>query len=402
MIPLLRLPGFAAFLLAAILSRCADAGLVILLGVSIWQATHSALALGWLGLAEAIPAIMLVLYGGHVADRHNRRRLVIAARSALAVLVAALAMGAAAHAETLYGIAFLIGCTRAFADPASAGLEAQVIPAGQAVRAVSMVGAVGRFVALGSPVLLGGLYEWAGSAVAYGVIAAMLAGSAGAVLLGVPPRPTPPSTGGGTVARIMEGVRFVFASQILAGSMALDLFAVFFGGAAGLFPIFATDILDIGPAGVGLLRSAVSAGALLAMAITTRHPPRARAGLALHVAVAGFGIGIIVFGLSRNLALSLAALFIVGACDGISMVVRQSILRLAAPEAMRGRVAAVRSVFLNSSNELGDFESGMLAHAVGPAAAVWLGGCATLTVVALTAWRATALRRLDLRALERG
>jgi MFS family permease len=167
------------------------------------------------------------------------------------------------------------------------------------------------------------------------------------------------------VARIVEGIRVVMADQILVGSMAIDLFAVFFGGATALLPIFATDILHVGPTGFGVLRAAMSVGSLLAMLVAVRHPPRARAGLALHLAVAGFGIAIITFALSRNYLLSVFALCMAGAADGVSMVVRQAILRLVAPGPMRGRISAVRSVFISSSNELGEFESGVLAKLVG-------------------------------------
>ena len=165
--------------------------------------------------------------------------------------------------------------------------------------------------------------------------------------------------------------------------------------------MFATDILHVGPTGFGLLRAAISVGSLLAMLAAVRYPPRARAGLALFLSIAGFGVAIIVFALSRNFVLSLLALAAVGACDGVSMVIRQAILRLIAPGPMRGRISAVRSVFINSSNELGDFESGMLAGAVGAVAAVWLGGAMTLLVVGVTAWRAPRLVSLDLGALER-
>jgi hypothetical protein len=180
--------------------------------------------------------------------------------------------------------------------------------------------------------------------------------------------------------------------------MALDLFAVFFGGMVGLLPMFG-DLLGVGAQGVGIMRAALSAGGLTAMAVALRFPPRERAGLALLIAVAGFGIAVIGFGLSTDFRVSVALLFIMGACDGISVVVRHAIVRLAAPDRMRGRIAAVRMVFLNSSNELGDFESGVAAHLVGPALAVAGGGAITLAVVVVTAVLAPKLRRLNLREL---
>lgn len=219
---------------------------------------------------------------------------------------------------------------------------------------------------------------------------------------GVPERPAPVRVAtGGAVVAIVRGLRTVFSNQVMVGSMLLDLFAVFFGGANAMLPVFAASILHVGPAGLGLLRAAPAAGGLAAMLFATRHPPRARAGLALHLAVAGFDVSIIVFGLSTSFALSLAALVCAGVCDGVSMVIRQSIMQLIAPDGMRGRIAAVRSVFIISSNELGDFESGVAASLLGAAPAVWLGGMVTLAVVAVTAWRAPGLRRLDLGRIER-
>jgi MFS family permease len=396
-------PSFRAFLAASLLARLAESALAVLLGITVYQTTHTVLALGWLGLAEAAPMIGLVLIGGHVADRCNRRFVTVLARTGLGAL--AFGVGVVAWRDggvaAIYTIAFAIGCVRAFEDPATAGLEAQVVPIAHAVRAASVLGSLGRAASLGGPVAGGLLYDLAGPAATYATLGGMLALSALVLRLGIPARaPAAPAGPRPRIAaNIVEGLRYVFSNQIIVGSMALDLFAVFFGGVTGLLPVFATDILGVGPAGVGLLRAAASAGALAAMVIATRHPPRARAGLMLHAAIAGFGVSIIVFGLSTTFWLSMAALFAAGACDGISMVVRHAVIRVVAPDAMRGRISAVRSVFVNSSNELGDFESGIAASLVGAAAAVWLGGIATLLVVAVTAWCAPALRRLDLQAM---
>jgi MFS family permease len=404
MMSVLRLPELRAFLLSSMLAGLAETALSVLLGVHVYELTHQALALGVLGLVEAIPAIGLVLVGGHVADRTSRLVVTTAARAGLAALVAILAV-AEAHGGValIYAVAFLVGALRAFEDPAATGLETEILPRERMLNALSVVASFSRISSLAGPVLGGVVYELIGPARTYGVIAAVLAASALCLPLGIAARPAPHLGGGGYAgmfASIREGLRYVFSSQVIVGSMALDLFAVFFGGAAGLFPVYAEDILHIGAAGVGLLRAAPAAGALASMLVTTRHPPRARAGLALHLAVAGFGVGIIVFGLSRNLYLSLAALFFVGACDGVSVVVRRAIVRMAAPDALRGRVAAVRGLFLNASNELGNFESGVAASLVGAVPAVWLGGVVTLLVAAATAKLAPKLLRLDLRAYE--
>lgn len=388
------------------LFRFANACLMAMLGFHLYAATHDPLTIGWLGLAQAIPAITLVLYGGVMADRHSRRRVVLCARAAYAALAAMLALGSVASGESLvwilYAAGFLLGCAAAFSGPAVSGLEAEVVPAESTLRAVAILGSASQAAALAGPVVGSLLFAFAGPGGFYNVIAVLFTISGLIVLVRVPNRAAHPrSEGDGVLTRIAEGIRHVVGDQLLIGSMALDLFAVFFGGAQALLPVFATDILHVGPTGFGFLRAAISVGALLAMLVAVRHPPRAKAGLALFAAVGGFGLAIIVFALSRSFLLSFAALVVVGACDGVSMVVRQGILRLAAPGPLRGRVAAVRNVFLNGSNELGDFESGMLAGAVGPVASVWMGGVVTLFVVAVAAWRTPKLRRLDLGALER-
>jgi hypothetical protein len=297
----------------------------------------------------------------------------------------------------IYAIAFLIGAVRAFEEPSVTGLEAEILPRGERMmNAVSLVASVGRIAGLSGPLLGTMAYAFAGPNPTFIAVAALLLASALALRLGIGRRHAPGDAGAGAVAAIAEGVRYVFGSQIIVGSMALDLFAVFFGGVNGLLPAFVETRLGAGPTAVGLLRAAESVGGLVAMLAATRHPPRARAGLALHLCIAGFGLGIIVFGLSRNLALCMAALAFAGACDGISVIVRRAIVRIAAPDALRGRVAAVRGLFLNASNELGAFESGMAAALLGVAPAAWAGGLVTLAVVGATAWLAPELRRLDL------
>jgi MFS family permease len=403
---LFQLAELRAFLVAAALAGLAESALAVLLGVHVYEIAHDPLNLGWLGLVEAVPAIGLVLVGGAVADRAPRRDLAAGARGVMAVLVAVLALAAPyGGLPLIYGVAFLIGAIRAFEEPSVTGLEAEILPRVGMLHAVSLVAAVSRVSTLAGPVLGGVLFAAIGPAGAYALVACCLAAAALTMRLAIPARPAPPIGAPGRegmFGAIMEGLRYVFTRQVIVGSMALDLFAVFFGGVAGLLPVFADDILHTGPAGVGWLRAAASAGALAAMLVATRHPPRGRAGVVLHLAIAGFGLGIIVFAFSRSLALSMAALAFAGGCDGIGVVIRRAIVRLAAPDALRGRVAAVRGLFLNASNELGDFESGVAASLLGAVPAVWLGGVITLAVVAVTAWRAPKLRRLDLRAMENG
>lgn len=391
---------FSAFLAANSLERLASSALTVLLGFQVYELTRNPLDLGWLGLAEAAPGIGLVLYGGHVADRLPRRRIVLLGTAALSLLAAALAAAAGSgHAlPALFGAAVLTGAIGAFADPALSGLEAHVVPVAGLLRGLALLATTGRTATMLGPALGGLAWAALGPAGTYAGLGVLFVGSAAVMAAGVPEAPVPEATegGAGVWRSIREGVAFVFRSEVLLGSMALDLFAVFFGGATALLPVFATDVLGAGPAGFGLLRSASAAGSLAAAAFATRLVPPRRAGLVLHGVIAGFGGAMVVFGLSRSLPLSVAALFLAGFCDGVSVVIRRAILRLASPEAMRGRIAAVRLVFLSSSNELGAFESGVAASLMGAPPAVWAGGLVTLGVVAVTALRAPKLRGLDL------
>ena len=402
---LLRDPLFRAFLIANMAERFAAAAMTVLLGFQVYELTHNPLDLAWLGLVEAIPGISLVLYGGHVADRHSRRQIMLVAAALLAALAGAVALvSGQGHRHALYLLfllAFLAGVVRAFENPAASGLEAQVVPIQHVLPGIALLATTARLADVLGP-LAGGL-AWAtlGPAWTYGAIAAVFAASCIAILLGVPeqPLPNPGRDGQSAMQNIAEGVRYVVRDQILLGSMLLDLFAVFFGGATALLPVFATTILHVGPVGFGLLRSASAAGSLTAALLAGRLLPQRQAGRTLLAVIAGFGVAIVVFGLSRSLPLSLAALFVAGLCDGTSVVIRRAILRLASPEGMRGRIAAVKSVFVGSSNELGAFESGVAASLLGASAAVWGGGLVTLGIVAATAWWAPRLRRLDLISL---
>jgi MFS family permease len=273
------------FLAAAVPAGAAESAFTVLLGLHVYELTHSPLALGWLGLAEAIPAIGLVLPGGHLADRASRRMVVASTRLALGCLALVLAIWSRHGAVgLLYGVAFLAGGVRAFDDPAATGLEAEILPPGRMLQAVSLVASVSRISSLAGPVLGSLLYAAAGPEITFAAVAGLLVLSAATIRFGIARRPAPPPSGASMLAAIGEGLHYAFSRQVIVGSMALDLFAVFFGGVTGLLPVFALDILHIGPAGVGLLRAAPALGALAAMLVTTRHPPRRHAGAALHIA----------------------------------------------------------------------------------------------------------------------
>ena len=403
-IKLLRNTAFRSVLLSNAAERLASSGMAVLLGFQVFEITHNPLDLGWLGLIESIPGVGLVLYGGHIADRH-RRRTILLLTSGLFVLLALAAAAASAwlpgRTSPIFAIAFLLGVVRAFEDPAAVGIESQVIPLDQLVRGTALLATCGRLAQVLGPAAGGLAWGWLGPAGTYSV-AALLFAAGLLALLPVPDSMQPLSVRDeqGTALRIIEGVRFVLRDQLLLGSMLLDLFAVFFGGAAALLPAVATDILHVGSGGFGVLRSAMSAGSLVAAALAGRllAAPEAerRAGHVLLCVIGGFGLATVVFGVSRTLWLSVAALFVAGLCDGMSVVIRRAILRLASPEGMRGRIAAVKSVFVGSSNELGAFESGVLASLIGVPAAIWSGGLVTLVIVGVTAAAFPRLRQLNL------
>ncbi len=400
---LLRDRVFRTVLVSGVLARFAAAAMTALLGFGVFAITRNPLDLGWLGLIEAIPGVGLVLYGGHVADRLRRRAILLTTSALFTAMAAATACASfwlPGQVWPLFAVAFTLGVVRAFEDPAAVGLEAQVVPLHDLVRGTATMATAARLAGVLGPVLGGFLWGGTGAVVTYAVIAGLFALSFVA-LLPVPDalQPDVEADDRGTMARIAEGVRFVARDQLLLGSMLLDLFAVFFGGATALLPAIATEVLHAGPIGFGLLRGASAAGSLVAAMGSARVLPQRRAGVALMWVIGGFGVSIVVFGLSRVLWLSLLALFVAGLCDGLSVVIRRAILRLASPEGMRGRIAAVKSVFVGSSNELGAFESGLVASWLGVTAAVWSGGLLTIGIVGATAWLFPRLRRLDLVAM---
>jgi len=400
-----RMPDFRRLLFAAAFTTLAGRAFAVVIGYQTYAITGDPLSLGWLGLVEAIPALSLALLGGHVADRVDRRRIILftlflgtAGAGTLAVLArdpATLRMPA------LYAAAFVIGVARGFAEPAVAALEAQVVPREFFVRASAWQGSAWLSCAIIGPALGGVALDFMGIAATFALIASLFAAAWFNVFL-IERRPTAAvSEHGESIFRsISLGVRFVFKDQVMVGAMALDLFAVLFGGAIAIIPVFVTDILEVPLANrgqwVGLLAAAPSVGALLVMLWSIRHPPVRYAGQTLLLSVFGFGLCMIGFAFSRNPWLSLVLLAGSGAFDGVSMIIRKSIVRVLSPEALLGRISAVNMIFIGSSNEIGAFESGMAAKLLGTVRSVWLGGAMTLLVVAVAAIAAPRLRRLSL------
>jgi MFS family permease len=394
---------FRALLVARGTSILAMAGLTTAVAFQTYELTRDPLALGWLGLVEAIPALSLVLLGGHVADRRDRRSIVVTTSALLVLTAAVLAILSALSAISLVAILaiiFLGGVASGFERPAQTALEAQVIPREEAARGISILGGVSEAAAIAGPALAGIAIAVIGIAATYAGIAILVAASTVAVWT-IRPRAVPAAPEDETVlSSVLGGIDYVRRTPAMVGSMALDLFAVFFGGAIALLPLYASDVLQVGSIGLGLLRTAPSVGALLVTLIAARRPPSRHAGRILLASVAGFGLSMIVFGASTVFAISLAALVVSGVTDGVSVIVRGTILRVLSPDRIRGRVAAVNWVFIGASNELGAFESGIAARLFGAVPSVVGGGILTLAVVAGVALLVPSLRELDLETAE--
>lgn len=390
---------FRGFLAANWLFHLCASSMTVMLAFHIYSLRNSPLDIAALGFVQVIPAVSFSIYAGDLADRRPRRGIVLICFVGLALLAGLLALASyfdLVEVWLILGIGFLAAVFRAFENPANIGLEAQVVPRQHILKALPILSTSARIADMVGPVLMGGIWAIGGAVATYGSMAAILVLSGVSMALWVAAKPAPVVAATETVmTRIKEGWRFVWGNQVLWGSMVLDLCAVFFGGAAALLPIFATDILDVGPEGFGLLRSAIAAGTLIAAFATIYAMPTVNAGRALHFIVAGFGLSMIVFALSTHFWLSMFVLFLAGICDGYSMVIRHAILRVASPEAMRGRIAAVRMIFVASSNELGGVQSGTMTNFLGPVRAVVIGGTLTVAATVIIARSLPALRNLN-------
>lgn len=400
----LRHRAFVELLAFRILAILSYQIVAVTVGWHIYELTHDPLSLGLVGLAEVIPYFCIAPFAGYLVDHLPRKQLgaiACAGLAATALLLTGIATGHVVmpgHVLIYVAIA-LTGSVRSFLSPIYNALFARVLPRAQFGRGSGVGSVVFQLGLVLGPAIGGGLVGWAGKAAAYGV-AAVLAVAAGVALLAMRVADARPEGERAPIfASIGEGLRFVFGHQILLGALALDMFAVLFGGAVALLPAFIKDILHAGPEALGILRAAPATGAVLVGAWMARHPPERDSGRLLLAAVAGFGLCIIGFALSRSLWLSVALLLASGLCDGISVVLRSTILQLATPDTMRGRVSAINGIFIGSSNELGAFESGLAAKLLGLVSSVVFGGCMTLGIVGITAKLAPNLRRLDLREL---
>jgi MFS family permease len=355
----------------------------VAVGWQMYDLTHSALALGFVGLAQFLPQLLLVFVVGHVADRYDRRTVARACEVLEALAMISLCVTAArgfASPALLYVTVSVLGLGRAFEAPAVGALLPNLVPPELIPAAAARGSAAQQTAIITGPAVGGLLYAWH-PAIPYGVAGTMFA--IAAVLMTVMRTRGSGSGGAGRATRdsIFAGLSFISKTPLVLGAISLDLFAVLLGGATALLPIYARDILTIGPWGLGLLRTAPAIGALSLSLWFARHPIKARAGRLMFLAVGTFGLATIVFGLSRSFALSFLALIVLGASDVVSVVIRQSLVATATPDGMRGRVNAVNQLFIGTSNQVGEFESGLTAAWLGPVGAVVLGGIGSIVVM---------------------
>lgn len=399
----LKIKEFRNFIFARLSITLAIQIQATVVGWQMYELTHDPLALGLIGLAEAIPSIGVSLYAGHIADIVSRKKIILIAIGVLlfcsvSLLFFTLEPGKfflAYGAIPIYSVIFISGFARGFLSPANFAFMPQLIPRSLYGNAVSLNSTFWEGASIGGPMLAGFIYGFVGVSASYlADTILVIASFFFYASIGDKPMP-PPSEEQGVVEKIKAGLRFVFNNQIVLGAITLDLFAVLFGGAIALLPIFAKEILHTGPEGLGILRSAPAVGAVLTAVIITHYPIKKHMGRILLLCVGGFGICMIAFGLSQSFWLSIFVLMMSGAFDSVSVIVRGTLIHTLTPENMKGRVAAVNSIFVGSSNEIGSFESGAMARLMGVVPSVVFGGCMTLLVVTFTGWKAKKLRNLD-------
>lgn len=391
-----RHPAVARFAVGRFLSAMGTTSASVAVGWQLYETTRSAWALGLVGLVEVIPVLGLALPAGAAADRFPRRRVAMAAHLTLAGCAAALmalsALGGPAWAS--YLVLFITGVGMAFRGPSVGAMLPQLVPAKDFANANAWFSSTFELASISGPAVAGFLIALAGGAqLAFAFACAAHLGFV-AVLASLPARPAASTGRRQGLHDLLAGLRFVLRARIFLAAITLDLFAVLLGGAVALLPVFAKDVLDVGPVGLGWLRAAPALGALSTALLQTRLPPWRHPGRVLLVTVAGFGIATIVFGLSRVMWLSFVALFFTGVFDNVSVVIRSTLEQSLTPDVMRGRVSAIHYVFIGMSNELGSFESGATAALVGPVLSVVGGGIGTLLVVLVVALAFPQLRGL--------
>ncbi len=397
-------PEFTSYIVARILFIAGLRMTPVLLGWRLYEITGSKLALGMLGLSEVIPAIALALPAGVRVDRSDKRKLLTTCMGLYLVLMAGLTVATSdwytqqysnlVSEWTIYLLMAGTGAVRAYSGAAFNAFLAQLVPAESLVKAASINSMVWLIAAVIGPAFAGLLMGYTNITVAF-IPVLVLPSIAILLFQRIAPKPISWQGTSKTWEGVKEGVQFVWKQKALLSAMSLDMFAVLFGGAVALLPAFANDILMVGPQGLGWLVAATYIGNFIALAWFTKRPLKKKQGKALLIVVAGFGLCILIFALSHNFWLSFFALLASGLFDGVSMIVRGTIVQLFVPDEMRGRVSAVNSMFINSSNELGQFESGVAATAMGLIPSVIFGGCMTLLIAGITWFKSPTLRKFE-------
>ena len=405
----LRIRDFRLFISARLFLTLGTQMQSVIVGWQIYEHTKDPLALGLIGLSEAIPFIITALFAGHVADILERKKIIISGISLLALGTLCLLYFTLNSSQVLkefgvfpiYIIIFLTGIARAFIGPALFAFLSQLLPKELYSNAATFNSTIYHLGSILGPAFGGLLYGFIGISLTYSIDIALILISI--VLFScIASRPLLNKLGEKEplLKSLSAGVKFVFKTPVVLGALSLDLFAVFFGGAVALLPIFANEILKLGPEGLGLLRSAPAFGAVLMALVMIYKPPTMNAGRNLNIAVTGFGLCMILFALSTNIYLSFILLTLSGAFDNVSVVIRSTILQLMTPNDMRGRVSAVNSIFIGSSNEIGEFESGLAAKIFGLIPSVIFGGLMTIIVVITTFRLVPKLKKLNLNDLK--
>jgi MFS family permease len=377
-------PDFRYFLALRLAGNAAQQMLLVALAWQMYDLTSSAWDLGLVGLMQFLPALLLTIPAGQLADRVDRRRVLAASLALQACVALGLASGSVGEwigRELILMASVLLGISRALQSPAQQALLPSLVPIVQLPQATALSASVLQMAIIGGPALGGFLYAL-GAGVVYAVSCALAIAALG-FSLALDARERPQTSTPVSWSSVFAGFRYIAQNKVVLGAISLDLFAVLLGGATALLPIFAKDVLQTGPWGLGLLRSAPAIGALAVALWLSAHPLSRRVGHLMFAAVAVYGLSILVFALSRSLALSMAALIISGASDMVSVVIRQTLVQLETPDEMRGRVSAVNATFVGASNQLGEFRAGAVAAGIGSVASAVAGAIGTLAVVAL-------------------
>jgi MFS family permease len=400
-------PNFVSYTFARFFIVLALEMQSVAVGWQVYEITKSPLDLGYVGLAQFAPPFILFLFAGHAVDRFDRRKVLMwcyAGYGMCSTLLLAISWQAPRSVHLIYVVLILLGVVRSFSFPVSRAILPHLVPEEHFLNAVAWNSSTFQIATIAGPAVGGIAYALFHGPDAVYAIAVTVSVISVILTLRIHLIPESPEKSlAASAARkepisvrtVLAGFHFIWVKKLILGSISLDMFAVLLGGAVALLPIYAREILHTGPWGLGLLRSAPGVGAALTAIVVAHYPIRRRAGLAMLFAVAGFGIFTIVFGLSHSLILSLIALFLTGAADMVSVIIRATLVQVATPDSMRGRVNAVDMLFIGVSNELGEFESGLTAHWFGTVPAVVIGGVGTLVVIAAWSWLFPELRKAD-------